>query len=126
MTRDTLLLRQVNPAWVQKGRVTSQVFKPTPQDRKRLSVYDGGQVTAEEAWKHYSEELGLASVGVLGVTVGECEDQALAAESDPEPFPAHAVIRFDTCTESQIPKKAKRLTKAAEARGWLYQGKPDE
>jgi hypothetical protein len=117
----TLLLRQVNPSWVQQGRITSQVFKPTPKDRQRLSVYDGDQVTALEAWEHFTTELGFASIGVLAVSMKECETLALQAEPDPEPFPAHAVIRFDTCPSSQIEKKAKRLKAFAEARGWLYQ-----
>ncbi len=119
----TLLHRQVNPSWVQQGRVTSQVFKPTPKDNRRLSVYDGDQVSAFNAWLHYTTELGLTSIGVLAVTVAECEALDLAAEPDPAPFPAHAVIRFDACTPSQIEKKAKRLKAAAEARGWLHQAK---
>src|SRR3954453_6490685 len=116
-----LVHRQVNPSWVQQGRVTSQVFKPTPKDNRRLSVYDGDQVSAFHAWLHYTTELGLTSVGVLAVTVAECETLDLAAEPDPAPFPAHAVIRFDACTPSQIEKKAKRLKAAGEARGWLHQ-----
>ena len=39
MTDDTLLLRQVNPAWIQAGRITSQIFRPTPTDQ------DEGQAT---------------------------------------------------------------------------------
>src|SRR5262245_40202003 len=101
--------------------MTSQVFKPTPKDNSRLSVYDGDQVTASQAWSHYTTELGFASTGVVAVTVAECEALALPAEPDPLPFPAHAVIRFDTCTPSQIEKKAKRLKAAAETRGWLHQ-----
>ena len=126
MTGDTLLLRQVNPSWIQVGRVTSQVFRPTPKDKKRLSVYDGDLVSAEEAWEHYTDELGFASVGVLAVTVDECEAQDLTAESDPKPFRAHAVIKFDNCPTSQIAKKAKHLKKAAETRGWQYQSEEDE
>lgn len=121
MNGDTLLHRQVNPSWVQQGRITSQVFKPTPKDNRRLSVYDGDQVTASQAWLHYTTELGFASIGVVAVTVAECEALDLTAEPDPEPFPAHAVIRFDACTPSQIEKRAKRLKAAAEAREWLHQ-----
>lgn len=121
MNSGTLLHRQVNPSWVQQGRVTSQLFKPTPKDNRRLSVYDGDQVTALQAWLHYTTELGFASVGVLAVSVAECESLDLAAEPDPVPFPAHAVIRFDSCTPSQIEKKAKYLKAAGEARGWLHQ-----
>lgn len=126
MTSDTMLLRQVNPSWIQNGRVTSQVFKPTPKDERRLSVYDGDQVTPAHAWEHYTSELCFSSLGVLGVTVGECECHGLAAEPDPTPFPEHAVIKFDNCAPSQIPKKAKHLKKLSEARGWLHQAEPEE
>lgn len=121
MTPDTLLFRQVNPSWIQAGRVTSQVFKPTPKDKKRLSVYNGDLVSAEASWLHYANELQFSSVGVLAVTVEECQQQALTVEPDPEPFPAHAVIKFDDCSSSQIVKKAKYLKQNAEARGWQYQ-----
>jgi hypothetical protein len=41
MTEATLLLRQVHPSFIQHGRVTSQVFRPTLKDKRLLSVYDG-------------------------------------------------------------------------------------
>ena len=120
MTDDTLLLRQINPAWIQDGHITSQVFRPTPKDSKRLSVYDGDQISAEDAWSHYVKELGLSSVGVMAVTVAECDKQDLPVTPDPAPFSEHVVIEFDGCSNSQIKTKAKLLTQAAEARGWQY------
>ena len=125
MTDDTLLLRQVNPAWIQDGRITSQVFRPTPKDSKRLSVYDGDQISAEDAWSHYVKELGNASVGIVAVTVAECEEQDLPVAPDPAPFPEHVVIKFDDYTNSQIRTKAKLLTQAAEERGWQYRAEED-
>ena len=125
MTTDTLLLRQVSPSWAQAGRITSQVFKPTPKDQKRLSVYDGDQVSAEDSWGHYTEELGHSSVGVMAVTVAECAVLDLPAEADPKSFPEHVLIKFDNCSNSQIVKKAKHLKKVAEARGWQYQAEMD-
>ena len=121
MTSDTLLLRQVSPSWIVQGRITSQVFKPMPKDGKRLSVYDGDQMAPDDAWDHFTETLGFQSVGVMAVTVGECQSHALPAELDPKPFPAHAVIIFDNCSTTQVEKKAKHLKKAAESRGWQYQ-----
>ena len=126
MTTKTLLLRQVSPSWVQAGRITSQVFKPTPKDQKRLSVYDGDQVSAQDSWAHYTEELGHTSVGVMAVTVGECEAHGLPAEPDPKPFPEHVLIKFDDCSNPQIEKKAKHLKKFAETRGWQYQADGDD
>lgn len=121
MNKETQLYRQVNPAWVQQGRITSQAFKPTPKDQKRLSVYDGDLLSAEEAWSHYNAELGFSSVGVLAVSCAECEDLELPVVSDPTPFLQHALICFDACTASQIERKAKKLRARAEERGWLYQ-----
>lgn len=121
MTQDTLLHRQVSPSWVQRGRVTSQVFRPTPKDEKLLSVYDGDMISPRNAWCHYTETLELTSVGVMSVTVGECSHQDLRAVSDPKPFPEHAVIDFTGFTKNEIEKKAKHLRAAAGSRGWQYQ-----
>ncbi len=120
MNDDALLYRQVSPSWVQKGRVTSQAFKPFPKDGKRLSVYDGDLITAEDAWAYYTGDLGFASVGVLAVSRGDCAAQDLPVEPDPEPHPAHALIDFTACSNTQVEKKAKRLTVAATERGWRY------
>jgi len=125
MTPDTLLFRQVNPNWVREGRVTSQLFTPTKKDQKRPSVYDGDQTSAEDSWRHYTEKLKFSSIGVMAVTVAECEEQNLPIVPDPEPFPEHVIIKFDDCSNSQIEKKAKKLTRTAEARGWQYRAKKD-
>ena len=120
MNDETLLLRQVNPAWVQEGHITSQAFRPTPKDKKQLSVYDGNLITAENAWRHFTHTLGHSSIGVMAVTVSECEGQELTVRPDPEPFPEHAVIDFGEFAENQIKTKAKHLKVAAELRGWLF------
>lgn len=126
MTDTTLLYRQINASWVQEGRVTSQAFRPMPKDGKRLSVYDGDQVDANEAWTHYTQTLGFDSVGVLAVTVAECSEQDLSAEPDPAPFPSHAVIRFDSCTTNgQVERKAKALNSRATARSWQFRVEAD-
>ena len=124
MTPDTLLFRQVNPSWIKNGRITSQVFKPTSKDEGCLSAYDGDQITAEESWRHYTTVLGYQSVGVVAVTVCECKEHDLCVKHDPDPFPEHMLIKFKDFSISQIEKKAKRLKKVAEIRGWQY--KADE
>jgi hypothetical protein len=123
MNSDTLLLRQVHPSWIQQGRITSQVFQPTPKDKKRLSVYDGDKISPEQSWIHFAECLGYSSIGVMAVTVGECKEEGLSTQSDPDPFPEHIIIDFIDFSENQIKQKAKRLKAAAEKRSWLYQGK---
>lgn len=123
MTPDTLLHRQVNPSWVQQGRVTSQLFKPTPKDERQLSVYDGDQIAAEPAYQHYTVTLGHPSEGVLSVTQQECESRELQVRSDPEPFPEHAVIDFLELSNRQVEKVAKYLRRAAEDRGWQFRAR---
>lgn len=120
MTDETLLLRQINPSWVQQDRVTSQAFRPTPKDERLLSVYDGDMITPEQSWKHYAEQLGHKSVGVMAVSVIECTEQELSVRNDREPFPEHAVIDFTDLGTGQVEKKSKRLRVAAESRGWRF------
>jgi hypothetical protein len=117
----SLLFRQVNPNWIRNGRVTSQVFQPTPKDQKKLSVYDGRKITAEDSYLHYTGKLGLASVGVMAVTVLECQQRDLVVTPEPKPcFPEHTIIDFSTHSNSTTKTKAKDLTAAAKVRGWQY------
>ena len=122
MNDDTLLLRQVHPCFVQEGRVSSQVFRPTPKDAQRLSVYDGDRITAQAAYQHYTTTLCFQSAGVLGVTLAECNLLHLPVSPDPEEFPEHMVIDFSAFNKSATEKKAKHLRAKAEARNWLYRG----
>ena len=64
MTQNSLPFRQVNPRFVREGRITSQVFRPTPKDKKLLSVYDGDLITARDAYR----------------TTDQWEDRDLAAD----------------------------------------------
>lgn len=120
MTSATLLLRQVHPSFVQAGRVTSQVFRPTPKDALLLSVYDGDLIDPEDAWKHFMSSTDCLSVGVLAVSVAECESISLTARPDPEPFLEHGVIDFSNFSQSQVEKASKKLKAFAEARGWQF------
>ena len=121
MNDATLLLRQIHPGFLQNDRVTSQAFRPTPKDEKKLSVYDGDLTTPGQSYRHYTEELRLLSTGVMAVSVKECRAIDLEPASDPEPFPEHAVIDFSGLpSEKSIKTKAKLLKARAMARGWLY------
>jgi len=121
MNSETLLHRQVHPSWVQQGPVTSQVFRPTPKDSGRVSVYNGALIDAREAWEHFTTKLGFASVGSIAVTVNECEQLDLMVEADGIPFPEHAFIDFAGHSKNQILKRADRLAVAAAKRRWQYQ-----
>lgn len=121
MTPQTLLLRQINPSFIQAGRVTSQAFRPTPKDENLLSVYDGDQIQAQAAWQHYTATLGLRSDGVMAVSNNDCTAEQLPVNADGIPFPEHVSIDFSAFVKSEVEKKAKILTRKAQERGWLYQ-----
>ena len=122
MNPDALLFRQINPEWVDAGVTTSQAFKPTSKDNGRLSVDDASLIMAEDAYKRYTECQGLVSVGVLAVTVAECNQQHLPTVPDPRTCqPSHAVIDFSNHSSNQIRKMAQRLKHFAIERGWQYQ-----
>ena len=86
-----------------------------------LSTYDGDQIDATSAWKHYTKTLGHASDGSLGVSVGECEALELRVVPDPEPFHEHVLIDFSEHGRRQIEKRSKKLKSHAETRAWLFQ-----
>jgi len=121
MKADTLLLRQINPGFVQAGRVTSQAFRPSKKDNKKLSVYDGNLISAPDSYRHWTEMLSLSSCGTLGVSCGECTAESLTCVPDPKHFEEHALIEFTSLeSKSEIEDKAKILRDIALARGWLY------
>lgn len=121
MTPNTLLLRQIHPSFVQSGRITSQAFRPTPKDEKRLSVYDGDRIQPQDSWEHYTKEQGFLSVGVMAVNRGECTAEKLTVSADGKPFPEHVTIDFSAFSNSEIEKKAKVLRQHAQTRGWQFQ-----
>ena len=120
MNNETLMLRQINPGFIQGDQVSSQAFRPTPKDKRRLSVYDGDQLAPQVAYKHYTNMLSLSSAGVMAVSVAECGKLELPVRPDPEQFPEHAVIDFSEFSGSRVEKKAKLLRAMAKQRGWLY------
>ena len=120
MNDDTLLYRQVHPSFIQQNRVTSQAFQPSSEDAWLLSVYDGDQIEAEEAWQHYTEALRLQSAGVAAVTVSECNELQLPAVLDGIPYSEHAYIDFSGHGRRARTNKAKRLRAMANSRGWQY------
>ena len=125
MNDATLLYRQIHPDFVQRHpqtgaeRATSLAFLPTP-DRK-ISVYNGDQISAANSWTHYTETLRLESDGVTAVTPAECQRLNLPVLPDGVPFPEHVSIDCrGVASRRQIRSNAKRLSAAANARGWQF------
>ncbi len=121
MRPSTLLLRQIHPNFIDRGRITSQAFRPTRKDRDKLSVDNGDMVTAEESFRNYTEDGQKRSAGVLAVSVSECKDIDLDVLEDPLPgVPSHVLIDFLNISRAAKESGAKRLRDCGQKRGWLY------
>lgn len=117
---EELLYRQVSPAFIEEGAITSAAFTPTRKDEGLLSVSRSGLVTAQQAWERHTRDKGLKSAGTWGFTVIET---ALPCYGDPTTAPpddAHAVVDFRGLSRGAVEKKAKLLRDVALARGCLY------
>ncbi len=127
MNEQTLLLRQVNPNFIQDGEATSQAFTPFPKDKGNLSVDDGDQTSPQASFQYFTQILGFASAGVWAVNGAEVHGTGLTYRPDPIPDktdtpgnPAHALIEFGTRSDKECRKLAKILKRHASARGGLY------
>ncbi|MDD2724199.1 MAG: hypothetical protein PHH59_09300 [Methylovulum sp.] len=123
MNAETLLLRQINPSFIQNGRVTSQAFRPTPKDENKLSVYDGDQISPENSWIHFTSNPQCRSDGVMAISHEQCDEQSIPVIPDGIPFPEHAYLNFSNMSKGEIERKAKALVSKAKERGWLYQAR---
>lgn len=121
-----LLLRQVHPSFVQEGRITSQAFRPTPKDQKKLSTNRESLISPQEAYELHTEQKKLYSAGVWGITVAEVlENGELKIQEDPIKDPviddSHCLIDFSQISsESQIKSVGSKLSEKARNRGSLY------
>jgi hypothetical protein len=124
---EELLLRQVHPSWMRDGRPSSQAWRPTKKDEGLLSVARGSLTSPQAAFEHHTQQKKLASIGTWAATVGECQTAGLTTYPDPEEAkptvaadPAHAVVDFRGCSNSQVEARAVRLSRCAAERGCLY------
>ncbi|MDV6303535.1 hypothetical protein R3P93_13295 [Rhodococcus cerastii] len=125
--RDELLWRNAHPDWIVDGELTSQAFRPTPKDKKKLSSARAAKVSEEANFKEFTEDFGFESAGVWAVSVGEVQDQKLRSVYDehspatPTPcLKGHTSLDFTTVTSSQAKRIGGRLRDHAEGRGLRY------
>lgn len=126
-TVDEKLWRQVNPGWVHDGRVSSQLFRPTPKDTGEVSVTRSSLVTPQAAHQHHTGTLGYASVGVFCVEVSEVNETGLRAVDDAHVDdgetrpPAHAYVDYKLIDSKKLQqRRASILRDKAEKHGWQY------
>ena len=121
MDDDTLLLRQAHPNFMDGEVITSQIFVPFPKDDGKLSVDDGDQINAHDAYKFYTEDRGNTSDSVWAVNKSESDACNVPGIADPaEDAPWHAALDFGGKTVKQCRKIAKKLKKYALVRGCQY------
>ena len=121
MNDETTLLRQINPAFIDNGRLGSPAFRPSKKDNGLLSVYDGDLISAEDAFLHFNDKPNCNSQCVCGVTYQEVRSLELESRPDvKDQFPEHAVIDFTAYSSSRQDKLAKRLRDFAQSRGILF------
>jgi hypothetical protein len=118
--------RQVNPAFVHDGRVSSQAFTPSSKDGGELSSSRASRVTAKESFDHYVQILKLQSFGVYSLTVGEVRaedlrviDDSAVGDGENRP-PGHVYVDFKGISRKDAKKAAGKLRSAAEKHGWAY------
>lgn len=116
-----LLYRQVHPTWVEDGVPSSQAFAPTRKDKGKLSIARGSLITAEGAYRHYTDVLKLSSAGAWAVTVGEALTATLDTFAEPlHDDPAHGYVDFRELGRREAERKAKLLLPHAVDRGRLH------
>ncbi|MCX5559951.1 hypothetical protein [Streptomyces sp. NBC_00038] len=124
--------RQVNPAFVHDGRVSSQAFTPSAKDEGELSVNRSSKVSAQESFDHYTKVLEFPSAGVYSLTVGEISGEELsviddsAAEDGQPRSPGHAFIDYRSVPPKRAKKIAGRLRQKAESHDWAYRSEVAE
>ena len=122
-----LILRQVHPSHLRpNGDVASSVLDPFrgggtegPTTRE-ISAYDGNLISAEDAYLHFTQVLGLRSVGVIAVDVDLCTENGIEILYDGLGFPEHISLRFPDLSRKQIGTIARRLKDVSLSRGWAY------
>lgn len=121
---ETVILYRVIPRfWVEEGVVSSQSFRPMPDDNELLSASDSSKVSAVCAYNKYAQDPDLdRPVGVLGITVCECSAQGLGVRPDPQlGQPEHVLIDFTDCpSKKSIHRKGQALRDIAVDRSWFY------
>ena len=120
MSSETLLLRLVHPAHVHGGNFTSQVFRP-PADSRLLTVFDNTSISPAEVWA-WSRDFfpsGRQFVGIVAVSVAECESLGLSVVEFPGQLPGQLAIEFVSLSRSHLRRTASILRSFATDRGWI-------
>jgi hypothetical protein len=121
-----IVFRQIHPNCMHEGEPSSDRFRPSEKDANKLSVDRSALVTAEQAHTLYTRN-GNASAAVFGLSVAEFAADEVGCYGDPikatetlAANPAHALADYSAHTPKQQKLIAKKLKRAAVARGQLH------
>jgi hypothetical protein len=120
-----LLYRQVHPAQMPNGAMSSEAFNPSARDKDLLSTLHE-RIGPVEAYRRWTEGKGFQSVGTYGISVGEVGEQDLQAIDDSATTePDHVSIDYSSADSKQERKRrSRKLRDAAKARGCLHPPEP--
>lgn len=108
-----LLHRAIRQIWAEDNKVSSQNFKPMPNDHGLLSVNQASKADAATTLAH-AQNANLAPVAVMSVSLDDVTAAGLSAHEDPvDGNPAHAVLNFTALDRKGVEKAAKKLRAAA-------------
>ena len=85
-----------------------------------LSVYDGGMITAEGSYFHFTEKLNRRSAGVASVSVSQFKSEGTGIIEDRVPYDAHISVNCNMFGTNAKEKISMRLAMIANSRGWDY------
>ena len=122
---NTLLYRQVHPTQVipSSNTLASAVFMPESKQANSISTYNGDLIKPEDALRHYRDDLGMKSDGVVGLAVGVFEQRGMTATHDGNGFREHVTVTYpEDKSINQRRQIARTLAKLATI--W-YAGGPD-
>jgi len=123
---EEVLFRQVHPAFLEDGHISSSPFSPSNKDRGKLSVDRSALTTAEASFRRFTGN-GYQSAFVVGVSVGEfgaerlpCYPDPIEATASQQANPAHAYADYSGTTTNESKRIGKRLRNKALDRGILF------
>lgn len=125
--RDEHVLRQVHPSLLTPaGEIMKTAFAPSDRDAGLLSTVHG-RVAPAEAYRRWTQDKGLESIGTFGLEVGEVLDLSLGVLDDSAVVePDHVSIDFrQVPSKGRVLQLGRKLRDAAVARGCLH-GPGDE
>lgn len=89
-----LLMRLVNPDWDQNGVLSSQAFRPMNDRDLTVSFYNGDMISPEDAYNHFTGELGNKAIYVVGVPTKVILELGLKVDFNGVPYPSHVNVDF--------------------------------